>query len=90
MDSDEELYRHDVQPWTVGQLRAALQGLPDDLPLIVHVAEKPGGDSVAEQVVTDAGFGTVVWGDERGEEIDRRFAIECEFPAGEYYRPRRR
>jgi hypothetical protein len=34
-------YRHDVDQWTVGQLRHALQGLPDDLTLRVEVAHGP-------------------------------------------------
>lgn len=89
LDAEEELYQHRVQPWTVGQLRAALAGLPEDLPLIVDVAEEPGGEMVGRQVVIGAGFGTVDWGDERGEDVDRRFAIGCEFPPGEYVRRRR-
>ena len=50
-------FEHTVQAWTVGQLRDALAGLPDDLPIIVDVAEEPGGDTVQEQVVVHAGFG---------------------------------
>ena len=50
-------FEHAVQAWTVGQLREALAGLPDDLPIIVDVAEEPGGDTVQEQVVVHAGFG---------------------------------
>lgn len=34
-----------VEAWTVGQLRNALAGLPDDLPIIVDVAEVPGATS---------------------------------------------
>jgi hypothetical protein len=34
-------YRHDVQRWTVGQLREALQGLPTDLTLRVEVSDGP-------------------------------------------------
>jgi len=49
-------FEHAVQAWTVGQLRDALAGLPDDLPIIVDVAEEPGDDTVQEQVVIDAGF----------------------------------
>jgi hypothetical protein len=88
--ADEELVRHVARRWTVGELRAALQGLPDELPLVVHVAEEPGGDLVQDQVVIGAGFGTIDWGGERGEDVDRRFGIECDFPPGEYYRPRSR
>lgn len=89
MDADEELYRHEVRPWTVGQLRAELAGLPEDLPLIVHVAEEPGGDLVGAQVIVSAGFAVIDWGGQRGEEVDRQFTIGCEFPAGEYIRRRR-
>ncbi|MEV4537800.1 DUF6225 family protein [Asanoa sp. NPDC049518] len=34
-------YRHDVQRWTVGQLREALQGLPAELTLRVEVSDGP-------------------------------------------------
>ena len=44
----EQPYEHVVDAWTVGQLRAALVGLPDDLPVIVDFAEEPGGDTVDE------------------------------------------
>ena len=86
MHAEEEPVRHEVRPWPAGQLRTALQGLPDDLPLVVHVAEGPGGDLVGDQVVTVAGFGTIDWGDARGEDVDGRFGIECNYPNGEYYR----
>lgn len=89
MDAEEELFQHQVQAWTVGQLRDQLAGLPADLPLLVHVAEEPGGETVGEQVVISAGFGIIDWGDERGEEVDRQFLIGCEFPSGEYIRRRR-
>jgi Family of unknown function (DUF6225) len=52
---DEELFDHQVTPWTVGQLRAALEGVPDDLPVRVITAEEPGSDLAGdEQVVTGA------------------------------------
>jgi hypothetical protein len=74
-------FEHAVQAWTVGQLRDALAGLPDDLPIIVDVAEEPGGDTVQEQVVVHAGFGHGV--DGRGEPfVGRDFRIGCEFPSG--------
>ena len=54
----------------------------------MHVAEKPGGELVDEQVVTGAGFGWGVMGD--GEErVPAEFGIECDFPAGTYIRRRR-
>lgn len=80
-------FRHEVDPWTVGQLRAALTGLPDSLPVRVNVAESPGGDFVDEQVVIGVGFGWADWGGDRGEEIDSFLTISCEFPPGDYERP---
>ena len=76
-------FEHAVQAWTVGQLRDALAGLPDDLPIIVDVAEEPGGDTVQEQVVIDAGFGHGV--DGRGEPfVGRELRIGCDYPSGPY------
>ena len=52
---DEELFDHQVTAWTVGQLRAALAGAPDDLPVRVITAEEPGSDLAGdEQVVISA------------------------------------
>jgi hypothetical protein len=63
---------------TVGQLRAALEGIPDDTPLIVN-AEDPAypEEFVAEQVITGTGFGLVDWGDGYGLEPDNVFALNC-------------
>jgi hypothetical protein len=80
----EELFRHEVTPWTVGQLRAALAGLPDDTPLQVNYAEEPGGKFVSTQVVIGAGFGSSTMNGVTTD--DREFSIDCEFPSGEYYR----
>lgn len=59
IDHDNGRYRHDVQRWTVGQLRDALRDLPDDTVLRVEVARVPSsghpdpwGDD--QFVVTDA------------------------------------
>jgi hypothetical protein len=40
-DHSNSRYRHDVQRWTVGQLRDALRGLPDEAVLRVEVAQAP-------------------------------------------------
>lgn len=76
---------HVADAWTVGRLRAALEGLPDDLPIIVDVAEEPGGDLVDEQVIIHVGFGHGVAGD-GSEFIGRELRIGCEFPTGTYER----
>lgn len=87
VSDEQETYDHVAEAWTVGQLRAALQGLPDDLPVIVDVAEDPGGDTVDEQVVINAGFGHGIAADGT-EFVSREFRIGCEFPTGQYYRGR--
>ena len=78
-------FNHVADAWTVGRLRAALEGLPDDLPVIVDVAEEPGGDLVDEQVIINVGFGHGVAGDGI-EFIGRELRIGCEFPTGTYHR----
>jgi hypothetical protein len=55
MPDDEELFDHQVTAWTVGQLRAALKGVPDDLPVRIITADEPGSDLAGhEQVVISA------------------------------------
>lgn len=78
-------FEHVAEAWTVGRLREALEGLPDDLPVIVDVAEEPGGDLVDEQVIINVGFGHGVAGD-GSEFIGRELRIGCEFPTGTYHR----
>jgi hypothetical protein len=66
--------------WTVGQLRAALAGLPDDTPLVVNVADLNDPSVCDEQVLVSAGFGTINWGDGYGPEPDTVFGLNCEIP----------
>lgn len=82
---NDETFEHVVEAWNVGKIRVALEGLPDDLPVVVGVAEEPGGDLVDVQVVVDVGFG--IGADARREEfVDRTVWIGCEFPSGTYHR----
>lgn len=60
---------------TVGQLRAALEGIPDGTPLIVNAAYPGEPEFVDEQVITSTGFGAVDWG--HGLEPDNVFALNC-------------
>ena len=62
---------------TVGQLRAALEGVPDDTPLIVNAAYPNEPEFVDEQVITSTGFGVIDWGDGHGLESDSVFALNC-------------
>jgi hypothetical protein len=92
---DEELFDHQVTAWTAGQLRQALAGLPDDLPVSVLVSEEPGGEFADEQVIISAAPWATVDGasaeDVRarlanGELQPDHFEISLEFPSGQYYR----
>lgn len=95
MSDDEELFDHQVTPWTVGQLRAAMEGLSDDLPVSVLVSEEPGGDCADEQVI----IGAAPWarvdgmsaadvraGLDTGQIHPDHLEIGLEFPSGQYYR----
>jgi hypothetical protein len=102
MAEDEEEFDHEVTAWTVGDLRRAMDGLPDDMPMAVNPAEEPGGDmNVPEQVVISAGAwastelwkrtGFVLAEDMRtaiteGRVLPDRFEISLEFPSGRYLR----
>lgn len=98
MSGDEELFTHTVTAWTVGQLRKALEGVPDNLPVRIIPAEEPGGDVAADdQVIIGAGAWVDVPGvtasDVRAALADgtippRVFEISTEFPSGKYYRRR--
>jgi hypothetical protein len=75
----EEEFDHVAAAWTVGQLRAALAGLPDHTPISVITADEPASSYAGpEQLIIDVG----VHGD--------RVEIALEFPAGRYYRRRQR
>ena len=62
---------------TVGQLRAALEDIPDDTPLIVNAADLDNAWAADQQVITSTGFGLVDWGDGYGLEPDNVFALNC-------------
>jgi hypothetical protein len=89
-----ELLRHEVSAWTVGQLRKALAGFPDDMPVRVAPLEEPGGELEAPlQVVTSAevrafadASGDVRPAPPGGELSGDYVTLECDFPSGEYYR----
>ena len=72
--ADEELFDHQVTALTAGDLRKALEGVPDDFRVRVMIAEEPGGDTADEQVVISA------------SRFGGHFEVSCEFPSGQYYR----
>lgn len=93
MTENEELFRHDPKQWTVGQLRQAMEGMADDLPLEVVVPPRPGG--VAEsRVVVHAGLNAVTGartstpGDGHVDEMRKGLLIECDYAPGAYFRRR--
>lgn len=85
MSDDEELFTHTVRPWTAGELRKALDGVPDEFPVRVWYAEEPGGEFVDEQVVISA----APWSDQGEDAPPDYFSISLEFPPGQYYRRKR-
>src|SRR5262249_43101966 len=68
-------------PWTVGELRRAIQDVPDDTPLRVNVAD---GDLVEEQVLGGAGFGKYQMGDDPPDvwHTCAEFGLDCDYPPG--------
>ena len=71
--TDEELFNHEVTAWTVGDLRKAMEGVPDGLPLRVFIPVDPGADPTLEQVVHDAApWDEVNGGAENPDLLDHR------------------
>lgn len=88
-----KLLRHEASAWTVGQLRKALAGFPDDMPVRVAPLEEPGGELEAPlQVVTNSEIrgpaGSPPGGGQAGGDGDGLaggyVTLECDFPSGEY------
>ncbi|WP_424534834.1 DUF6225 family protein [Sphaerisporangium viridialbum] len=65
--------------WTAGQLRTALQCLPDDTPIAARVAATDEGFT-DRQVVTGVDFGLGAWEDRRDGEPVIVFVLQCEWP----------
>jgi hypothetical protein len=88
--NDEDLFDHQVTAWAAGELRSALDRVPDDTPVRVVPADEPGSDLVGdEQLVISAGPWTAE-GIPPSERVPAdHFEISCEFPSGQYYRRRR-
>ena len=93
---DEEFEHVAEAAWTVGQLRAALEGVADETALIAWVADEPGDQFVREQLVFNAGYGYPVLGDQVGfrgrhrQDLRRRSHPRLRHPATQNAAPRRR
>jgi hypothetical protein len=88
----EEAVEHTVRAWTVGELRAALAGVPDDVDLVAVTAEEPGGTLAGpDQVVYASGIGEDWVPPVRGKHDGywtpvNRYELRLEFPTGTYSR----
>jgi hypothetical protein len=81
----DELFTHTVRAWTAGELRMALEGVPDDFPVRVVTAEEPGSRYAGpEQVVISAG----PWNDQGADGAPADHFSRTEFPSRQYYRQR--
>jgi len=81
-------HRHEVREWTVGRLRLALAGVPDELPLRVLVPDEPGGDCevriVYDATVMDVAALDLRPAEQLGESRRLWFEICCDYLAGGY------
>ncbi len=90
----EEIFHHEPKVLTVGELRRALDGIPEALPIRVAIAESPGNSIPGRQVwddryiVTQAERDAQQWADVLGcDHTADEFLILGGFQAGDYYRP---
>jgi hypothetical protein len=87
MSDDEELFTHTVTAWTVGDLRKALEGVPDEFPLVIIPADKPENDLAAEEQVVVGAGSEGSWKPAAGTTgPPDHFQIAADFPSGQYYR----
>ncbi len=83
IDSHKEIPDGQQSPWTIGQLRKALNGLPEDLPLRVGLDDDPAENAIGRpRVVTGASFDGIRWADPPSpwcfaEDSDPSLTIHC-------------
>ncbi|SEL26152.1 DUF6225 family protein [Streptacidiphilus jiangxiensis] len=87
---DYERYEHTVPEWTVGELRAALADLPDDVPVRIAVPQEltsrgPDDERDARYVITgtskaDPNFETLIG------EVDDVLILITDYPSDTYVR----
>jgi hypothetical protein len=95
MGEREEVFHHKPKAvLTIGDLRRALEGLPDDVQLKVATPDSPGnsipGHDAWEDrwVVIEAIREVDDWQDGLGHDHhDDHLIIWCDFPEDDYYRP---
>ncbi|NIZ90293.1 DUF6225 family protein [Kineococcus rubinsiae] len=77
---------HQARALTVGDLRAALLGVPDDRPIAIDVPLDPGGFELHRHVLTITGGAYLLLADEE-EVLDPSFVLRTDFSTGLYELP---
>ncbi|MFG2677013.1 DUF6225 family protein [Streptomyces sp. NPDC048445] len=84
-----DTFEHVPQVWTAGQLRQALDGLPDDTPIYLDIAEDPGDfDGSRDGVLVDAYHEEVRWPSTDDEperyESEKAITLSADWKPGTY------
>ncbi|MFB7836231.1 DUF6225 family protein [Streptomyces sp. NPDC056056] len=81
-----EMFDHAPQVWTAGQLRSALTAVPDETPVHIGVADRPGNfvDGYEELVLVHA-EPVEQEGGAKSVPQQVRFTLFADAAAGEYY-----
>ncbi|WP_203992133.1 DUF6225 family protein [Sphaerisporangium rufum] len=85
-DQELERCRHDVREWTVGELRQALDGLPDGMRLRIDVPAAPrtNDPQISDQELVLA----AAFVDDGDHLVRDELVLWADFGAGWYMRPR--
>lgn len=92
MADREIVYGHSVRAWTVGELRKALEGLPDNTPLEVSTLEEPSSSPRQPVLETERQVLTSVSWETDARRVDavtglpqQTLLLLCDFPTGDGY-----
>jgi hypothetical protein len=81
----EEEFDHNPTVMTVGDLKAAIQHVPDDLPLRFVTADEPGSELAGPEQIAYAAARAESW-DVATETTFAAFVVDLEFRPGRYRR----
>lgn len=82
--AEVEWVRHTSRPMTVGELQAAMTGLPDDVPILVSHPDEAGRDAARILI-----YGSSAWVRPNPYGSGTALTIEGELPTGVHQRARR-
>jgi hypothetical protein len=82
---EHKLRRHEVTAWTAGELRQALDGVPDNMPVVLSTSPPFYKWADPDHVITWAGPWTDSGAEPTQDAPADRFHIDGERPSGEYY-----